>query len=525
MERTITLTGGFLLLALLACNVAKAQLEITEVMFDPNNENVWEWLEVRNSGAAAVDLNGVFGDHLGDNTLSTTASPNIDNTVADNTIIPAGGVAVLYDGFLNGGNSANFKDQVFRDAWSLPGSVPLIGVDFFPGLSNGGTAVGYWPDRAAYDLDQAAGVVDNFNHALFSIDYRTGFPAGNGAASMQWNGSGSNANGANWALSQSGIGGAVTSVPVSFSGPINSTNDLANPGIVPAGAAASGVLISEIMYDPASPENDWEWVEIYNNSGSAIDFSATNYVLDDDDNNPLSTANITSGSIANATAAILYNSDKITFQDAQDAWDPGGANGTNFIAVTDFTQFSNTSDTVALWASFADYTGETEQGPTPKRTTDNAVAAVTYDENDGWPITNGSAASIYLADLNSDPTVGFNWVQSLEGDSIGSFHASEALGTISVHAGGDIGSPGTFNTSTPSADFDHDGDVDGNDFLVWQRGFGAEFDATDLANWRSQFGSITATAAVGAVPEPASLVLFAFVLAATPLLAGRPRGN
>jgi hypothetical protein len=495
-----------------------AQLEITEVMFDANNDNVWEWLEVRNNGASAMDLNGAYGDRLGDTTMPDTYSPQIDNTVAENTIIPAGGVAVLYRGFIY--NSASFKDQVFRDAWSLSGSVPLIGVDYWPVLTNAGT-VGYWKDYADYELDQAGGVVDSFNHALFSIDYTTGFPAGNGAASMQWNGSGGIGDGASWALSVSDSGGAVTSVPASYTGVINSTNDLANPGIVPSGAAASGLLISEIMYDPASPENDWEWVEIYNNTGSAIDFSTTNYVLDDDDDNPLEAANITSGSIANTTAAILYNGDKITPQDIQDAWDPEGSNDTNFIAVTEFTQFSNTSDTVALWASFADYTSEVEQGPDPKRTTDTAVAAVTYDENDGWPNTGGSAASIYLSNLNVDPTNGFNWLQSAEEDGIGSFHASEAIGTFSVHDGGDIGSPGTFNPSTASADFDNDGDVDGNDFLVWQLGFGTTYDATDLANWRDQFGATSATAA--AVPEPGSLGLLGLALGLAPLIRRRLR--
>jgi hypothetical protein len=37
-------------------------------------------------------------------------------------------------------------------------------------------------------------------------------------------------------------------------------------------------------------------------------------------------------------------------------------------------------------------------------------------------------------------------------------------------------------------DFDRDGDVDGHDFLVWQRGYGTEFDGADLENWQSNFG-------------------------------------
>lgn len=82
-----------------------------------------------------------------------------------------------------------------------------------------------------------------------------------------------------------------------------------------------------------------------------------------------------------------------------------------------------------------------------------------------------------------------------------------------------------------AADFDADGDVDGRDFLVWQRSFGvaagadpsdgdADGDgavsAADLAVWRSQFGS-QLNAPGAAVPEPAAGVLCLLTLAARPL--------
>ena len=79
-----------------------------------------------------------------------------------------------------------------------------------------------------------------------------------------------------------------------------------------------------------------------------------------------------------------------------------------------------------------------------------------------------------------------------------------------------------------SADFDEDGDVDGFDFLAWQRGFGitsgashalgdadrnGAVDAADLAMWNGQLGmSARLAAAEMAVPEPSSALLF--VLAA-----------
>jgi hypothetical protein len=60
-------------------------------------------------------------------------------------------------------------------------------------------------------------------------------------------------------------------------------------------------------------------------------------------------------------------------------------------------------------------------------------------------------------------------------------------------------------------DFDADQDVDGEDFLLWQRGFGSTFDASDLVDWKTAFGQ---TAGVAAVPEPACAALVAAMLLA-----------
>jgi hypothetical protein len=89
----------------------------------------------------------------------------------------------------------------------------------------------------------------------------------------------------------------------------------------------------------------------------------------------------------------------------------------------------------------------------------------------------------------------------------------------------------------PSADFNDDDDVDGVDFLIWQRGFGlsgqvdnshgdADFNGTvaaaDLAIWETQYGNpppFAATLAI--VPEPSIAVLL-IGLSAIGILA-RPR--
>jgi hypothetical protein len=86
---------------------------------------------------------------------------------------------------------------------------------------------------------------------------------------------------------------------------------------------------------------------------------------------------------------------------------------------------------------------------------------------------------------------------------------------------------------TKFGDADLDQDVDGADFLAWQRGRGADsgwalgdfngddiVDATDLATWNGNHGFAAPAAAISGVPEPSSLILLLFV-AGVPQLARR----
>lgn len=68
--------------------------------------------------------------------------------------------------------------------------------------------------------------------------------------------------------------------------------------------------------------------------------------------------------------------------------------------------------------------------------------------------------------------------------------------------------------SSYSADFDLDGDIDGDDFLRWQRGGSPNpLSASDLAAWRATFGTPPLRAASTAVPEPATFAMCAAGLA------------
>jgi hypothetical protein len=64
------------------------------------------------------------------------------------------------------------------------------------------------------------------------------------------------------------------------------------------------------------------------------------------------------------------------------------------------------------------------------------------------------------------------------------------------------------STQGSPGDFDGDGDVDGRDFLKWQRSDSPDpLSAGDLADWKSNYGNSNLTASATAVPEPDGLVL------------------
>jgi hypothetical protein len=70
-------------------------------------------------------------------------------------------------------------------------------------------------------------------------------------------------------------------------------------------------------------------------------------------------------------------------------------------------------------------------------------------------------------------------------------------------------------------DFDGDGDVDGRDFLAWQRGESpTAFSPADLLEWQTAYNG-GALSGLNAVPEPGSLLILALAIA--PLACGRKR--
>ena len=81
--------------------------------------------------------------------------------------------------------------------------------------------------------------------------------------------------------------------------------------------------------------------------------------------------------------------------------------------------------------------------------------------------------------------------------------AYESTKGMSIVAG-DVGN------QSQAGDFDNDGDVDGRDFLVWQRGGSpSPLSAGDLTNWQTNYGAGSLVANSTTVPEPGSMIMTA----------------
>jgi fibronectin-binding autotransporter adhesin len=154
-------------------------------------------------------------------------------------------------------------------------------------------------------------------------------------------------------------------------------------------------------------------------------------------------------------------------------------------SILDFELGTIAGDDVSDLLNVTTTSGLTVNGGTLNLTNAAGMTGGLYTLIDYAGILNGSLANITLGSVPA----GFTY--SLLND------------TISKSIQVEVTAPGDFN---------HDGTVDGVDYVVWRKGLNTKYTAADLASWNSHFGQTYTPGsgtALNAVPEPAALVMLA----------------
>lgn len=182
-----------------------------------------------------------------------------------------------------------------------------------------------------------------------------------------------------------------------------------------------------------------------------------------------------------------------------------------------------------------DSVGLSDLGLSSAQTTSGATLQFTLTGNESYsleilPLTGGSplaAATGMLAGAGSGPidTIEVLMFENGSGNGIPG-PASQPSGEREFF----FNNLSVEGATEGNADYDDDGDVDGADFLIWQKTLGSatelaadgnqdgKVDAADLELWKTQFGASATLSSVGTVPEPvgttialsAALALFTF---------------
>lgn len=87
---------------------------------------------------------------------------------------------------------------------------------------------------------------------------------------------------------------------------------------------------------------------------------------------------------------------------------------------------------------------------------------------------------------------------------------------VFTNLGNPAGTPAIqFASAILPGDYNHNGVVDGPDYVVWRNGLGTVYTQNDYGVWRAHFGE-TSGMSIGAVPEPESLAVVLAIAAGLP---------
>ena len=196
--------------------------------------------------------------------------------------------------------------------------------------------------------------------------------------------------------------------------------------------AESGVVITEIMYDPASPERsgEAEWVEIANLSPEPVTMKG--WRLDDEDGGDWGPFDAT---LRPRQVAVLINGDATGSEEFLAAWTDDPTREPDFLIIP------------VSWGSLANRPTADNEILTLLDGDGTVAAKANYQQANGWPPHDRSGASIYMPiPSHASMNVGSDWARSKAG-----VHGARACRPGGVFSRPDIGSPGTISqTASPT---------------------------------------------------------------------------
>lgn len=213
-----------------------------------------------------------------------------------------------------------------------------------------------------------------------------------------------------------------------------------------------------------------------------------------------------------ANAVFIYNANTQILTDTQGArmW---LLHGIGFASSYPYPEFANTWITnlnQQQHGGYADWRlpSVASGDPTPLALSGDlgqlfSDLSAAYPNRDDWPWGLGSTVyggNLIFTDLYADD--GRYWGMSFGDGGYQSLYCGFAYPYVGVMAVHELTGSGL------SGDFDDDGDVDGYDFLLWQRGESPNpLSATDLADWQNTYGAQQQPLATTSVPEPATAMM------------------